>query len=48
MHPDYGTHAVQINDVLRFAAQHSVKAAAGQFRLHISTVYRWRRVMRHA
>ena len=48
MHPDYGTHAFQINDVLGFAARHSVKSAAEHFRLHISTIYKWRRVMRPA
>jgi len=34
--------------VLGFAAQHSVKAAAEHFRLHISTIYKWRKVMRTA
>jgi transposase len=48
MHPDYGVHVFQINDVLGFAARHSVKSAAEQFRLHISTIYRWRSIMRRA
>lgn len=48
MHPDYGTHACQIADVVAFASHHSVQAAAEKFRLHVSTVYRWRRVMRGA
>jgi len=48
MHPDYGVHAFLINGVLGFAAQHSVKAAAERFRLHISTIYKWRNFMRPA
>jgi len=43
MHPDYGIHSFQIHEVLAFAEQQSVRIAAETFRLHVSTVYRWRR-----